>query len=105
MKALRTLFVLLAAVAAGAASGALRGFPPAAKKAMLYPDAQAPRSVRIGQETLPLAPGAQIRDARNLIVMPNTLREPVPVRYVLDAAGRVSRIWMLTVEEQSTGGD
>lgn len=91
--------LLLLMFAAGVASAAPRPFPHAAKKDMLYPDSERINAVHIGSELLPLAPGALIRDRRNMIVLRNALREPARVRYQLDAAGRVFRIWILTPEE------
>ncbi len=90
---------LLLMFAAGVASAAPRPFPPAAKKDMLYPDSERIDALHIGSQLLRVAPGAVIRDRRNLIVLRNALREPVRVRYQLDAAGRVFRIWILTPEE------
>ncbi|MDD5250039.1 MAG: hypothetical protein PHY45_13710 [Rhodocyclaceae bacterium] len=55
--------------------------------------------VQINGQMLPLAPGAQIRNEMNMIVMPTTIQKPVPVRYLVDAMGYVSRVWILTPAE------
>jgi len=46
-----------------------------------------------------LAPGAQIRDASNRIILPTAVRPGTRVKYVVDAAGRVQRVWILTPKE------
>ena len=46
-----------------------------------------------------LAPGAQIRDASNRIILPTAIRPGTRVKYLVDAAGRVQRVWILTPKE------
>ncbi|HYT48653.1 MAG TPA: hypothetical protein VEL04_09540 [Burkholderiales bacterium] len=46
-----------------------------------------------------LAPGAQIRDASNRVILPTAIPEGVQVKYRLDAAGQVRQVWILTPEE------
>lgn len=46
-----------------------------------------------------LAPGAQIRDASNLLVVPTAIPAGAVVRYLLDAGGMVRRVWILTPQE------
>jgi hypothetical protein len=46
-----------------------------------------------------LAPGAQIRDAENRVVLPASLAERSPARYVVDGAGMVFRVWILSPRE------
>ena len=57
--------------------------------------------VKLGSRTWRLAPGLQIRDRANFIVLPATLNgvEKLPVRVQLDTMGAVWRIWILTPEE------
>ena len=60
--------------------------------------------VELGQITIsgisyPRAPGLQIRNERNLIVMPMAVQSTVPVRYRLDNSGAVFRVWILTQAE------
>jgi hypothetical protein len=58
-----------------------------------------PMSVQINGQAMTLAPGAQIRNAANLIVMPSAILEPVKVRYLLDPTGAVARVWILSDQE------
>jgi hypothetical protein len=46
-----------------------------------------------------LAPGAQIRGANNLIVLPTALPPDSLVKYRLNASGELARAWILTAEE------
>ncbi len=55
--------------------------------------------VEIGGKVQRLAPGAQIRDASNRLIVPAAVPAGAPVKYVLDAAGMVRRVWILTPEE------
>ena len=48
-----------------------------------------------------LAPGAQIRDPENRLVLPASLVEKSAVRYLLDREGMVHRVWILTPQEQA----
>jgi hypothetical protein len=55
--------------------------------------------VEIGGRAQRLAPGAQIRDAENRLIVPAALPAGAAVKYVLDGTGMVRRIWILTPEE------
>ena len=55
--------------------------------------------VEIDGKRMMLAPGAQIRNAQNLIIVPTALPPGAYVKYVLDAQGMVSRVWILTRQE------
>ncbi len=46
-----------------------------------------------------LAPGAQIRDESNRIIMPMAIPPGALVKYLVDAAGQIQRVWILTPEE------
>ena len=46
-----------------------------------------------------LAPGAQIRDASNRIILPIAIPSGTLVKYLVDANGQVQRVWILTPEE------
>jgi len=46
-----------------------------------------------------LAPGAQIRDTSNRIIMPTAIPPGALVKYLVDAAGQVKKVWILTPEE------
>jgi len=57
-------------------------------------------TVEIDGQRLQLAPGALIRDVDNRLVLPASLQEPEPVRYMLDGAGMVQRVWILSQPEK-----
>ena len=46
-----------------------------------------------------LAPGAQIRDASNRIIVPTAIPSGARIKYLVDANGQVHRVWILTPEE------
>jgi hypothetical protein len=46
-----------------------------------------------------LAPGAQIRDASNRLVLPVALAAGTPVKYLLDPDGMVRQVWILSPQE------
>lgn len=46
-----------------------------------------------------LAPGAQIRDASNRVVVPTAVPAAAPVKYLVNTEGLVRRVWILTPEE------
>jgi hypothetical protein len=46
-----------------------------------------------------LAPGAQIRDASNRLVLPVGLAPGTPVKYLLDLDGMVRQVWILSAQE------
>ncbi|HKQ29043.1 MAG TPA: hypothetical protein VJT77_10615 [Burkholderiales bacterium] len=46
-----------------------------------------------------LAPGAQIRDAANRLVVPAALPAGAQVKYLMNDEGMVRRVWILTPEE------
>ncbi|HEX7249560.1 MAG TPA: hypothetical protein VF262_04140 [Burkholderiales bacterium] len=46
-----------------------------------------------------LAPGAQIRDANNRLVLPAAIPPGAMVKYVGDAEGFVRQVWILTPQE------
>jgi hypothetical protein len=96
MNRLRWL-LLCCAFAAGTALGAPREFPPKTRAADMYRIEF--RTIHLADRSLSLAPGAQIRNQRNLIVQPITVTAPARIRYLLDRDGQVSRVWILTPEE------
>ena len=90
----------LVAPAAGAQTapvGALRTIPAAARRGVMQPPWQGQTS--IDGEQLRLAPGVQIRDRHNRIVLSDSVRQPLPVKYLTDANGQLFRVWVLTAEE------
>jgi hypothetical protein len=48
-----------------------------------------------------LAPGAQIRDPENRLLVPASLAQQSAVRYLVDGAGLVHRVWVLTPREKA----
>jgi len=55
--------------------------------------------VQINGKPMRLAPGAQIRDASNLIVLPIAVPAGALVKYTRDTQGYVTRVWILTPQE------
>ena len=55
--------------------------------------------VEIDGDTMQLAAAAQIRDAENRIILPVSLPGLSPVKYVVDAQGHVTRVWILSPAE------
>jgi hypothetical protein len=96
---LRPVLALLLACAAAAALAqpVLRTIPGDAKRGVMS-HVQG-MAVAIDGKQLDLAAGAQIRDSRNLIVLPTALPPNVLVRYQLDPDGKVRRAWILSTQE------
>jgi hypothetical protein len=53
-----------------------------------------------------LAPGAQIRDANNRLVLPVSIPAGARAKYLTDAEGMVRQVWLLSPKEasESAGG-
>ena len=75
-----------------------RAFPEGVKKGDLAP-IEGLMEVLIDGKAYPRSPGMQIRNQRNMIVMPSTIQAEIPVRYQLDSSGAVFRVWLLTRTE------
>ena len=88
---------VLFAFSAGAAQAQLRTIPAEAKRATMS-HVQG-MTVEIDGRQTDLAPGAQIRDERNLIVLPAALPAAVTVKIMPNAQGQAWRIWILTPQE------
>lgn len=83
--------------AAQVQQGFARTLPDGAKKGVIqFLDNQ---DVLLDGSACQLAPGAQIRDANNFIVMPFSLRQQVKVRYLMDDNGQLTRAWILSAQE------
>jgi len=93
------LFSLTQPFAYGQTVAMARSIPADAAKGVLTPPIE--QNVRISGQLFNAASGLQIRNERNLIVMPSTLQGALPVRYQFDQSGRVWRIWILTAAEQA----
>lgn len=99
MQSMRYLLVAIAFAGSSLAMAQLRTIPLQAKAG----------EMRHVQETLieidgkpqRLSPGAQIRDPDNRLVLPVSLSDKATVKYTLDAAGRVHRVWLLTPREKA----
>lgn len=57
--------------------------------------------VEIDGKPRSLSAGAQIRDPDNRLVLPVSLVEKTQVRYLVDSAGMVHRVWILSAAEKS----
>jgi hypothetical protein len=99
MRLVKRVLVLVAMMAfAAAAAAQLRTIPKEAGRGEIR-HLQA-MYVELNGKPLQLSPGAQIRDADNRLVLPTSLVEKFDVRYQLDGAGLVHRVWILTPLER-----
>ena len=91
------LVFLLSWFVAGSAAAQVRQIPADARRAEVrhVQDMQ----VEVDGKPMKLSPGAQIRNPSNLIILPVALPAGSKVKYKLDAAGEISRIWILSPEE------
>ena len=94
---IRLLAVALALCASVAAHAQVRTIPADAKRGTMRHLQD--MIVQIDQSNARLAPGAQVRDAHNRLVLPTAIPPGSAVRYQRDAMGHVSRVWILTAEE------
>jgi hypothetical protein len=96
---MRAILVACLALWCCAAGAQLRTIPEEARVGTLrYLEMM---QVELYGQPQPLAPGAQIRDADNRLVLPASLQEREQVRYVLDSAGMVYRVWILSAPEKA----
>ena len=89
-------FLLLAGFAATAAAQ-MRTLPKDAQRAQmryLYDT-----TMLVEKTQRKLAPGAQIRDASNRVVVPSAVAGTVLVKYRLDPDGSLREVWILTPHE------
>ena len=91
------LMALIFATVAGAAQAQLRTIPAEAKRATM--SHVGGMTVSIDGKNMDLAAGAQIRDGRNMIVVPTAVPPGILVKYMLDSQGRVGRVWILSPQE------
>jgi hypothetical protein len=97
---MRAILVACLALWCCAASAQLRTIPQEAQVGtMRYLEAM---QVELDGKAQPLAPGAQIRDGDNRLVLPASLQEPEQVRYLLDSTGLIYRVWILSAPEKAT---
>jgi type II secretory pathway component PulM len=93
---MRALLLILT-LFAGAAAAQLRTIPQDAQRAEMRHVQE--NVVELNGQRVQLAPGAQIRDASNRIIMPTALPSGSLVKYRLDANGHVRQVWILTPQE------
>ena len=86
-------FLVLALAADISAQTVPRYIPADAPRGRFTP-AEFPEVIIDGKR-LRLAPGARILTANNLTVTPNQVAADTPVRYRLDAQGKVHTVWLL----------
>jgi hypothetical protein len=99
----RALFLVAVLVACHGAAQAQQRIPATAKRGYLQHAGQ--MLVTIDGKKAQLAPGAMIRDQSNRIVMPTALpREGSWVRYVADANGQISQVWLFPNKDAAAGG-
>ena len=95
---IRSLLVtLFFALASSAAQAQFRTITPEAKRGVMS-HVQG-MTVELDGKQAQLAPGAQIRDDRNMMIVPVALPPGVVVKYLLDDLGQVSRVWILSPQE------
>jgi hypothetical protein len=96
MRLLCTL-VTLACVLSTSAHAQLRSIPDQAKRGEI----RHLQDMVVAIDGVPqrLAPGAQIRDASNRIVLPAAVPAGTQVKYVLNDEGLVRQIWILSPAE------
>jgi hypothetical protein len=88
---------LIAAFVAATAMAQLRTIPEAAERAEIRH--VEPNVIELNGRQERLTPGAQIRDQANRIIVPAALPPGALVKYLRDASGAVSQVWILTPEE------
>jgi len=93
----RAVAALLLALIAASAIAQIRPIPADAKRGGIR-HLQG-MIVEINGSQMNLAPGAQVRDAGNLIVLPTAIPPDSLVKYTLDPAGQIFRVWILSPQE------
>jgi hypothetical protein len=88
---------LIAVLVAGTAVAQLRTIPADAERGELRHVQENVVEVDGKRETL--APGAQIRDEANRIIVPTAVSPGTLVKYRRDANGALSQVWILTPDE------
>ncbi|MBK9954426.1 MAG: hypothetical protein IPP18_04605 [Rhodocyclaceae bacterium] len=78
-------------------AGIPRILPDDTKKGELM--VASPTSGSIDGQPVALAPGVQIRDPFNMLVLPGMIQRAVPVRYQMDVSGAIAKVWILSQQE------
>lgn len=94
---MRALLLLAALALAGIAAAQLRPIPDDAQRGQIRHVGEL--VVEIDGRRVELAPGAQIRDADNRIILPVALPPGAAVKYRIDGNGQVRQVWLLSAEE------
>jgi hypothetical protein len=97
MRILVGALLLVICAAAAAQPQVLRTIPPEAKVGTLRHLQE--MIVDIDGTRERLAPGAQIRDPANRLMLPTAIPPGVTVKYMRNDAGMVSAVWLLTQRE------
>src|SRR5215470_6871069 len=100
MQLLRAVISLLCIVSAVAHAQA-RNIPEQAKDGQI--SHLQDMMVSINGVAVRLAPGVQIRDRDNRLIVPTAVPPGSPVKYVVDQDGFVRQVWILTPEEANQG--
>jgi hypothetical protein len=95
---MRAVLVAILALYCAAAAAQLRPIPQDAQRGVMR-HLQV-MTVELDGQPQRLAPGAQIRDSDNRIIVPSALPPGSVVKYVRDPDGLIRRVWVLTPEEQ-----
>jgi hypothetical protein len=93
----RLLAAAVAVLFAAAVHAQLRSLPAQAKAGKMRHVQES--IVQIDGQLARLAPGAQIRDAHNRILLPAAVPAGSLVKYTLNAEGQVSAVWILAPQE------
>jgi hypothetical protein len=96
MKFCHSLFICLLLAASSVAAYA-RPFPDNAQTGTLK-GYDLPM-VKIGSETLRLAPGARIFNQTNIVVLPTSLPDSAKILFQYDITGMVLNLWLLDDDE------
>jgi hypothetical protein len=96
MRAFATLLFLIFSATAVAQ---LRTVPPEAKRGSL--SHLQDMIVELDGKPAHLSAGAQIRDPSNRLVLPVALPPKSDVKYLVDEAGRLHRVWILSAQESA----
>jgi hypothetical protein len=97
IRSLSIALLLAGAAAAALAQPILRTIPADAKRGVM--SHVNGMTVEIDGKKVELAAGAQIRDGRNMIVVPTALPRGMVVKYQLGPDGKIARAWILSPQE------
>ncbi len=94
---IRALIAIALLAGAATALAQLRTIPPDAKRAQMTHVQE--MIVEVNGRRARLAPGSQIRDANNLVVIPAALPAGSLVKYRADGEGMIKQVWILSPQE------